>query len=336
MNHSRNKVLVTGADGFIGSHLAESLVNLGYSVKALAQYNSFNNWGWLDQLSSDVKNQIEVAVGDIRDPHWVVECVDECKIIYHLAALIAIPYSYRSPDSYVGTNIQGTLNLLQASKKVGIEKFIHTSTSEVYGTAQSVPISEKHPLSAQSPYAATKVAADQLALSFYRSYDLPVAILRPFNTYGPRQSARAIIPTIITQIAAGRRELRLGSLTPTRDFIYVGETVRGFIQVAQSKKAMGEVVNICSGYEISIGDLAKLIAKLMNTEVEIISDQQRMRPTRSEVERLLGDNTKAATLIGWEPKNGGEHGLIEGLKQTIDWFTQDKNLQCYKADLYNV
>lgn len=329
-------VLVTGADGFIGSHLVERLVRDGSHVRAFVYYNSFNSWGWLDSLDKDVLDSIEVLAGDIRDPYFVRKAVKGVDIVIHLAALIAIPYSYHSPDSYVETNVRGTLNLLQAARDHGVERFIHTSTSEVYGTAQYVPIDEKHPLVAQSPYAATKIAADQLALSFYHSFELPVSIIRPFNTYGPRQSARAVIPTIITQIAAGRRQIRLGSLHPTRDFNYVADTVSGFVAMAKSAAAVGQVVNVCSNYEISIGDTARLIAKLMDVDIEICSDDARVRPPKSEVERLWGDNRKAKKLLGWEPQYAGLEGLERGLRQTIEWFTDPKNLRAYKEHLYNI
>ena len=329
-------VLVTGADGFIGSHLVERLVRDGSHVRAFVYYNSFNSWGWLDSLDKDVLDSIEVLAGDIRDPYFVRKAVKGVDIVIHLAALIAIPYSYHSPDSYVETNVRGTLNLLQAARDHGVERFIHTSTSEVYGTAQYVPIDEKHPLVAQSPYAATKIAADQLALSFYHSFELPVSIIRPFNTYGPRQSARAVIPTIVTQIAAGRRQIRLGSLHPTRDFNYVADTVSGFVAMVRSSEAVGQVINVCSNYEISIGDTARLIAKLMDVEIEICTDDARVRPPKSEVERLWGDNRKAKKLLGWEPQYAGLEGLELGLRQTIEWFTDPKNRRAYKEHVYNI
>lgn len=330
------RVLVTGADGFIGSHLAERLVREGCHVRAFVYYNSFNSWGWLDALEREILDSIEVVIGDIRDPYFVRSAVQGTDIVMHLAALIAIPYSYHSPDSYVETNIRGTLNLLQAARDVGVERFIHTSTSEVYGTAQYVPIDESHPLVGQSPYSATKIAADQLALSFYHSFELPVSIIRPFNTYGPRQSARAVIPTIITQLASGRRRIRLGSLHPTRDFNYVADTVAGFVAMAKSGGAIGQVVNICSNYEISIGETARLIAKIMDAEVEIETDDARVRPPKSEVERLWGNNQKARRLLGWEPRYAGVEGLERGLRETINWFTEPKNLQAYKEHLYNI
>ncbi len=336
MNLRNRKILVTGADGFIGSHLTEELVRQGYDVRAFVLYNSYNSWGWLDHCPADIKGRFEVFAGDIRDPHGVKEALKGCAVVLHLAALIAIPYSYHSPDTYVDTNIKGTLNILQAARDLGIEKVIHTSTSEVYGTAQFVPITEEHPLQGQSPYAATKIGADQLALSFYRSFGLPVAIIRPFNTYGPRQSARAVIPTIISQIASGKKEIKLGALNPTRDFNYVKDTVQGFIAMAESDYSIGEVINIGSNYEISIGDLAKTISRLMNTEIEIKTDVQRVRPDKSEVERLRADNSKARRLLGWEPQYGGQKGLERGLAETIAWFTDPENLNRYRTDVYNI
>jgi dTDP-glucose 4,6-dehydratase len=331
-----NKILVTGADGFIGSHLVEELVRTGHQVKAFVLYNSFNSWGWLDEIPNDVQNQIEVFSGDIRDPHGVKKALLGCSAVMHLAALIAIPYSYHSPDTYIDTNIKGTLNILQAARETGIEKIIHTSTSEVYGTAKFVPITEEHPLQGQSPYAATKIAADQLAMSFYCSFGTPVSIIRPFNTYGPRQSARAVIPTIITQIATGKRRIKLGSLHPTRDFNYVKDTVRGFIAALKSEKSVGEVINIGSNYEISIGDTALLIAEVMGADLEIETEQQRLRPALSEVERLWADNTKAGKLLGWEPLFGGREGFKRGLADTAAWFIKPDNINKYKAHLYNI
>ncbi|MBI3534468.1 MAG: SDR family NAD(P)-dependent oxidoreductase [Deltaproteobacteria bacterium] len=308
------KVLVTGADGFIGSHLTEALIREGCHVRAFVFYNSFNSWGWLDHLPKEIRSEIDVFSGDIRDPFGVNEAVKSCDIVFHLASLIAIPYSYHSPANYVETNIQGTLNILQAARKLEVSKIIHTSTSEVYGTARFVPITEDHPFQGQSPYSATKIGADQLALSFYRSFETPVAIIRPFNTYGPRQSARAIIPTIITQIANGQTRIKLGKLSPTRDFSFVRDTVRGFLAVAESSQSIGEEINICSGFEISIGETAKRIAELMHKEIEIITDPIRLRPEKSEVERLWGDNQKAKKLLGWEPKYFGKDGLRAGLR----------------------
>jgi NAD dependent epimerase/dehydratase len=330
------KILVTGADGFIGSHLTEELVRRGYKTKAFVMYNSFNSWGWLDHCAADVKGQFEVFSGDIRDPHGVKEAMKGCDAVLHLAALIAIPFSYHSPDTYVDTNIKGTLNVLQAARELGVKRVIHTSTSEVYGTARFVPITEEHPLQGQSPYAATKIAADQLAYSFYASFGLPVVIARPFNTYGPRQSTRAVIPTIITQIASGKRQIKLGAVTPTRDFNYVQDTVSGFISVLNSELGLGEVVNFGSNFEISVGDTAQLIAEAMNAEIEIITDEVRLRPENSEVERLWANNAKAKELFGWQPTYGGRDGFKRGLTETAEWFGQHENLRAYKADIYNI
>jgi len=324
------RVLVTGADGFIGSHLTEMLAAKGYYVKALAQYNSFNNWGWLEHVN--YKNDIEIVSGDIRDPHYCKTISKDVEIIFHLAALIAIPFSYIVPHSYVETNIKGTLNICQAAKENEISKLIHTSTSEVYGTAQYVPIDEKHPLQAQSPYSATKIAADAIVMSFYNSFDLPVSIARPFNTYGPRQSARAIIPTIITQIAAGKKEIKLGDVSPTRDFNYVEDCCRGLIMLAESEKTTGEIVNIGSNSEISIADMLKLIKELMSSNVTFINDEQRERPKKSEVYRLWCDNKKINKLVGYKP----QVSIQEGLKKTIDWITKPENLKIYKSEIYNV
>ncbi len=329
-------ILVTGADGFIGSHLVEALVNAGEQVRAFVLYNSFNSWGWLDDADADVRNGIEVFAGDIRDPNGVRTAVDGCDAVLHLAALIGIPYSYHSPDTYVDTNVKGTLNILQAARDCDVERIIHTSTSEVYGTAQRVPINETHPLQAQSPYAATKIAADQLALSFHRSFETPVTVLRPFNTFGPRQSARAVIATVISQIAAGERFLKLGSLTPTRDFSFVADTVGGFIAALRAPGIAGEVINLGTGYEISIGDTVRLIAELLNREVEIQTDEQRVRPVKSEVERLVSDNTRARELLDWEPEYVGRDGLRRALKTTADWLLAPANLTRYKHDRYNV
>jgi len=335
-NNSNTRILVTGADGFIGSHLVEALVNLGYSVRAFVLYNSFNSWGWLDQVSPEVRGSIEIFSGDIRDPYGVKEAMKGCDVVMHLAALIAIPYSYHSPETYVDTNVKGTLNVLQASKELGVGKVIVTSTSEVYGTARYVPINEEHPLQGQSPYSATKIAADQLAFSFFTSFNLPVTIVRPFNTYGPRQSARAIIPTIITQIASGSRKVKLGSISPTRDFNYVEDTVSGFISAMLSDKAMGEVINIGSNFEVSVGETSKIIADIMNVEIEIVSDEDRLRPEKSEVERLWADNSKALRLINWSPKYAGLTGFRSGLSKTIDWFLNPENLKQYKTGIYNL
>lgn len=329
-------VLVTGADGFIGSHLTEALVRNGFKVRAFVYYNSFNSWGWLDQCADDIKSAFEVFPGDIRDPHGVKEAMKGCDAVLHLAALIAIPFSYHSPDTYVDTNIKGTLNVLQAARELGVERVVHTSTSEVYGTAQFVPITEKHPLQGQSPYSATKIAADQLAYSFYSSFNLPVVTVRPFNTYGPRQSARAVIPTIITQIASGQRTIKLGATTPTRDFSYVQDTVSGFIAALTSNAGLGEVINLGSNFEISISDTALSIAETMDATIEIISDEARLRPKNSEVERLWADNSKAKELFGWEPKFNDRDGFKRGLAKTVDWFTQPENLRGYKSEIYNV
>lgn len=329
-------ILVTGSDGFIGSHLVEYLIRKGYSVKAFALYNSFNSWGWLDTLPSDIMQNVEVFTGDIRDPEGVRTAMQGCDAVLHLAALIAIPYSYHSPDTYVDTNVKGTLHILQAARSLDVAKVVHTSTSEVYGTARFVPITEEHPLQAQSPYSATKVAADQLALSFYRSFSTPVAVIRPFNTYGPRQSARAVIPTIITQIAAGARSIKLGALSPTRDFNYVQDTVRAFEAVLQAEESIGQVLNAGSGYEISIGDTARMIADIMGVSISIECDEQRLRPKKSEVERLWADNTRLRSLTGWTPAFGGTEGFRRGLEETIQWFTNPDNLRHYKAGIYNI
>ncbi len=329
------RVLVTGADGFIGSHVTEALIRAGYSVRAFVLYNSFNSWGWLDKCASDVRGQFEVFAGDIRDPHGVRTAMEGCDAVLHLAALIAIPYSYHSPDTYVDTNIKGTLNVLQAARSCGVQRVVHTSTSEVYGTAAFVPMTEDHPLSGQSPYSASKIGADQIAFSFYTSFDTPVMILRPFNTYGPRQSARAVIPTVITQIANGRRRIRLGAVTPTRDFSFVADTTAGFVAALRATQVVGDVINIGSGFEISIGDTATLIADIMGVEIEIDTDTDRMRPPKSEVERLLSSNEKAQRLLGWAPAFGGVDGFRSGLQRTIEWFSDPGNLAVYKEDLYN-
>lgn len=330
------KILVTGADGFIGSHLVESLVRLGYNVKAFTLYNSFNKWGWLDSLDKSVLSEIEVFAGDIRDPYGVKNAMEGCDSVLHLAALIAIPYSYHSPDTYIDTNIKGTLNILQAARSLNVERIIHTSTSEVYGTARFVPITEEHPLQGQSPYSASKIGADQLAYSFYTSFELPVITIRPFNTYGPRQSARAVIPTIITQLANGLDVLKLGSIHPTRDFNYVQDTVDGFIAALKAENAFGETVNLGSNFEISIGDTVNVIAELMNKSITIATDDKRLRPKDSEVERLWADNKKAADLLHWKPKYGGLEGFKAGISKTIEWFSKPENLSNYKSDIYNV
>jgi NAD dependent epimerase/dehydratase len=330
------KILVTGADGFIGSHLAEELVRRGAEVRAFVLYNSFNSWGWLDHAAPEIKRGLEIFAGDVRDPHGVRQAMQGCDIVFHLAALISIPYSYHSPDTYIDTNVKGTLNMVQAARELGVSKVVHTSTSEVYGTARFVPITEAHPLQGQSPYAASKIGADQIAMSFYHAFATPVSIIRPFNTYGPRQSARGVIPTIITQIASGARKIKLGSLHPTRDFNYVKDSVNGFIAVADSDRTIGEVINIGSNYEISIGDTARLIAGIMQVDLEIESDAQRIRPENSEVERLWADNRKAEKLTGWVPAYGGVDGLRRGLEETVDWFTDPEHLRQYKPGEYNI
>jgi len=330
------KILITGADGFIGSHLTEALVSEGHDVKAFVLYNSFNSWGWLDKCADDIKGKFEVFSGDVRDTNGVREAVKGCDAVIHLAALIAIPYSYHSPETYIDTNIKGTLNILQAAREFNIHRLIHTSTSEVYGTAKFVPITEEHPLQGQSPYSASKIGADQLANSFFTSFDLPVVTVRPFNTYGPRQSARAVIPTIITQIANGKNEIKLGAISPTRDFNYIKDTVDGFIAALNSKNGLGEVINLGSNYEVSIGETAEIIAEVMNAEIKIINDKQRLRPKESEVERLWADNSKAKDLFGWEPRYGNREGLSKGLRETAKWFLDSKNLDMYKSDIYNL
>lgn len=336
MNLAGKKILVTGADGFIGSHLVEELVRRGYDVRAFVLYNSFNSWGWLDHAPRDITDSLDVFAGDVRDPHGVRTAMQGCDVVLHLAALIGIPYSYHSPDTYVDTNIKGTLNIVQAARDLGVEKVVHTSTSEVYGTARFVPITEEHPLQGQSPYSASKIGADHIALSFHHAFATPVAVLRPFNTYGPRQSARAVIPTVITQIAGGSTQLKLGALHPTRDFNFVLDTVRGFIDAAESERSVGQVINIGSSFEISVGDTVALLAELMGASVDITTDQIRLRPADSEVERLLADNTKARELLNWQPEYGGLEGFRRGLIETIEWFTQSENLKHYKAHRYNV
>ena len=324
------KILVTGAEGFIGSHLTELLVKEGYDVRAMVQYNSFNNWGWIDTFDKEIKDSLDIFLGDVRDPNGVRTAMEGVDAVFHLAALIAIPYSYHSPDMYVDTNIKGTLNILQAARDLKTEKVLVTSTSEVYGTAKYVPIDEKHPYQGQSPYSATKIGADRLAESFYRSFNLPVTIVRPFNTYGPRQSARAVIPTIITQLLAGKQEIKLGSLTPTRDFNYVKDTARGFLEIYRSDKTIGEEINIATQKEISIGQLAKELIRQINPEARIVCDEQRVRPEKSEVNRLLGSNEKIMSLTEWKP----QYTFEEGLAETIA-FLRD-NLDKYKTDIYNV
>ena len=330
------KVLVTGADGFIGSHLIEELVRIGYQTKAFVLYNSFSSWGWLDYCDSKVKSEFEVFAGDIRDPNRVRKAMEGCDTVLHLAALIAIPYSYYSPDTYVDTNIKGTLNVVQAARDLKLVKIVHTSTSEVYGTAKFVPMTEDHPLHGQSPYSASKIGADQIAMSFYNSFGTPVSILRPFNTYGPRQSTRAVIPTVITQIANNQRIIKLGALQPTRDFNYVEDTVSGFVAALESDQAVGEVINLGSNFEISIGDTARTIANVMGKEIEIQTEGQRLRPEKSEVERLWADSTKAIKLLEWEPKYGGIDGFRKGIGKTVDWFTDPTNLLNYKSNKYYI
>jgi NAD dependent epimerase/dehydratase len=330
MSLKNKKILITGADGFIGSHLTEILAQKGAKIRALSYYNSFNYWGWLEALYC--LDELEVVSGDVRDPHFCIKITKGIDVIFHLAALIAIPYSYVAPDSYVDTNIKGTLNICQAALENGCKRVIHASTSEVYGTAQYVPIDEKHPLQPQSPYSATKIGADSMAMSFNSAFDLPVTIARPFNTYGPRQSARAIIPTIITQIASGKNQLKLGDLTPTRDLNYVKDTCKGFIALAECEKAVGEVVNIGSNYEISMGEVVNLIKELMNSDIEVVEEKKRVRPEKSEVFRLWCDNTKIRELTGFEPK----YSIRDGLEKTIAWFTNPDNLSNYKSDIYNV
>ena len=335
MNKAK-KILITGADGFIGSHLTEYLVRAGYDVRAFVLYNSFNSWGWLDHCPKDIEGKFEVFAGDIRDPYGVKKAMTGCDIVLHLAALIAIPYSYHSPDTYVDTNIKGTLNVVQAARELGCSKVVHTSTSEVYGTALFVPITEQHPLQGQSPYSASKIGADQIAMSFYLSFGTPVAIIRPFNTYGPRQSARAVIPSIISQIASGKSVLKLGSLTPTRDFNYVSDTVRAFESIMNSDQSVGEEINAGSNFEISIGDTVQLIADVLNKQVTIETDQERLRPEKSEVERLWADNSRLKSLTTWSPEFSGVDGFRRGIEKTAEWFLDPANLKMYKSDRYNI
>jgi dTDP-glucose 4,6-dehydratase len=330
------RILVTGADGFIGSHLVEELVRQGRSVRAFVYYNSFDHWGWLDSAPANVRDSIEVVAGDIRDRHFVENAMKGCSSVLHLAALIGIPYSYHAAESYVDVNVHGTLNVVEAARAHGLEKVVVTSTSEVYGTAQFVPITEDHPLVGQSPYAATKIAADQLALSYHKSFGVPVAIARPFNTYGPRQSARAVIPTIITQLATGSPKVKLGALRPTRDLTFVSDTARGLIAIHDSPNSVGEVINLGTGFEISIGGLAKLIAEVMNTKIELETEPHRLRPKASEVERLCADVSKAGRLLGWAPQMQGRDGLREGLAAAVAWFSDPKNRERYRAGRYAV
>jgi NAD dependent epimerase/dehydratase len=330
MNLKGKKVLITGSEGFIGSHLTERLVDIGADVTALVQYNSFNNWGWLDTFSKDIKKNINVVTGDVREYDGMKRIIKGCDVVFHLAALIAIPYSYQSPMAYIRTNVEGTANVLEACREYDVEKIVHTSTSETYGTALYVPIDENHPMQGQSPYSASKIGADKIAESYYRSFGVPVSVIRPFNTYGPRQSARAVIPTIISQILAGKTEIKLGSLTPTRDFNFVKDTAEAFVKVAESDKTVGEVVNAGSNYEISIGDTVDKIIKLMNRDVKIVTDNERLRPEKSEVNRLWAENKKIKQLTGWKPN----YTIDEGLKETIAWI--ENNLQYFKTDIYNV
>ena len=335
-NRNKKAVLVTGADGFIGSHLTEKLVRAGYKVKAFVMYNSMNSWGWLDHCEPDVSGNFEVVAGDVRDLSCVEAAMEQCGSVIHLASLIAIPYSYKAPESYVETNVKGALNVLQAARKARVERFLHASTSEVYGTAKYVPIDEKHPLSGQSPYSATKIAADQIAYSFHATFGLPVVTIRPFNTYGPRQSARAIIPTVISQILDGKKEIKIGYSDATRDFSYVDDTVDGFIAALESKDGVGEVVNLGSNFEISIKDTVELIAMIMEKEITIVTDKDRIRPGKSEVERLWANNQKALTLFNWEPKYKGVNGFKDGISRTVDWLSREENFRKYKANIYNI
>ena len=329
-------VLVTGADGFIGSHLVEALLKAGHQVRAFCLYNSLGSWGWLDSLPPATKAELDVVLGDIRDPLCVREAMRGCDQVFHLAALIAIPYSYIAPASYIDTNIHGTLNVVQAARDLGVQRVVHTSTSETYGTAQFVPITEKHPLVGQSPYAASKIGADQIALSYWRSFETPVTVIRPFNTYGPRQSARAVIPTLSSQFAAGKRQISLGALSPTRDFNYVADTCAAFLAIAASDAALGQVINAASQFEISIGDTAALIAEVMDAQVEITTDEQRFRPEASEVNRLFGDNSRLRELTGWRPAFGGLEGFRQGLLKTAKWFLEPENLARYRPESYAV
>ena len=331
----KKKILVTGGAGFIGSHLVEKLVLQGYSVKTIVPYNINNSWGWIDSFSSEIKKNVEVVSGDICDQNFILDETKKIDIIFHLAALISIPYSYKSPQSYVSTNVSGTLNMLEAARENNVELFVQTSTSEVYGSSQFIPITEKHPLVAQSPYAATKIASDQLALSYYNSFELPVLILRPFNTFGPRQSLRAAIPTIITQLVSNKNKIKLGSLTPSRDFTYVSDTVDGFISAIGNKKCLGETINLGTGKDFSIGETVKNIENILRTKAEIVTDNKRIRPKKSEVNRLISSNLKAKKLLNWSPKLKGSKGFKEGLKKTIEWFNKEENLKLYKANLYN-
>lgn len=336
MKLESSRALVTGAAGFIGSHLVESLVLRGARVRCLVRYNSAANWGWLEHLQRGVRDAIEIVPGDLRDPHGVERAVHGVDLVFHLGALIGIPYSYRSPGAYVETNVVGTLNVLEAARSIGDVRVVHTSTSEVYGSARHVPIDEEHPLHGQSPYSATKIAADQLALSYWRSFATPVVVVRPFNTYGPRQSTRAVIPTIISQIAAGADRIKLGSLEPTRDFVFVSDTVRGFIAAAETDAPLGQVVNLGTGHEISIGDTVRLIGQVMGRQVEAIVDRDRVRPASSEVDRLCADNSRALRLLGWEPEFAGQAGLRRGLEVTAEWLSRAENIARAKPGEYVV
>jgi NAD dependent epimerase/dehydratase len=328
------KVFVTGADGFIGSHLVESLVTHGHDVRAFVQYNSLNSWGWLDDISPCMKRQIEVVAGDIRDQEQLMRSVLHCDVVFHLAALIAIPYSYQAPSAFVATNMMGTLNVLNAAREANVDLFIQTSTSEVYGSAQFVPITEEHPLVGQSPYSASKIGADQMAIAYHRSFEVPVCVLRPFNTYGPRQSARAIIPTIITQILQGKKEIELGTLAPTRDFNYVQDTVNGFLSVLGNQKVIGEVINIGSNFEISIEETVNTIKHVMGSDVEVVTSARRIRPQNSEVDRLFSSNEKAKRLLGWSPEYAGREGFSQGVQNTVNWFKNNNNIQHYREKGY--
>lgn len=336
MKLTGKRVLVTGADGFIGSHLSEHLVRLGCRVRAFVFYNSFNSWGWLDESPAEIKAELEIFAGDVRDPHGVRQAMKGCDAVLNLAALIAIPYSYHSPDTYVDTNVKGALNIVQAARDLELERVVQTSTSEVYGTARFVPITEEHPLQGQSPYSASKIGADQIALSFHNSFNTPVSVIRPFNTYGPRQSARAVIPTVITQIASGARSIKLGALHPTRDFSYVDDIVRGFVAVTEAEACVGQVTNIGSGFEISIGDTAQAIAEVMGAKITITCEQDRLRPENSEVERLFAGIDKARERCGWQPEFAGLEGFKQGLARTVPWFLDPENLRRYKPERYNI
>jgi dTDP-glucose 4,6-dehydratase len=336
MDNSSRKILVTGADGFIGSHLVEELVLRGYNVRAFTLYNSFNSWGWLDQLPNEIKSKLDVCAGDIRDPFGVKDAMRGCDIVLNLAALIAIPYSYKSPDTFIDTNIKGALNVVQAARELKLEKVIQTSTSEVYGTALFTPITEEHPLQGQSPYSASKIGADHIAMSFFHAFETPVCIIRPFNTFGPRQSARAIIPTVITQIAQETKKIKVGALDPTRDFNYIKDIVAGFIASIKSEKCVGETINLGTGSEFSIKETIQIISEVMNISVEIEQDQERIRPKTSEVERLLACNKKAEKLLGWKPEYVGLEGFKKALKETSVWFLKPENLNTYKANIYNI